>query len=203
MTFYQTFCMANIVLLSSMFVGFTAECDLAEVTTSSERWELRDGRFYDDGEWVFLKIAKPLRNFGNKSQVDQLIAALDVLQAKNYNCLELTCYWHHFDPEGDGEISVSLEPLNRLIHAIWERGMYVSVGVETYAVGGGVIPAGFWESYSDSVAVNSDGEEVYDTEYGFGSRVPSLFSPVYLEYSRRFIRNLTASIDHVKVDSSD
>ena len=186
-------------LLSGLFGGLPASCHAADDTTTEEGWKMRDGRFYDDGEWVFLKIAKPLRNFGSQAEVDQLIADLDILQEKDYNTVGINCYWHHLDPEGDGEISVSLEPLNRLINAIHDRGMYATLCVETYAVGGGVIPPGFWDRHPDAVAINGNGEEVYDVEYGFGSRVPSQFSPEYLEYSRRFIRNLTAGIDHEKV----
>jgi hypothetical protein len=36
-------------------------------------WEIKDGKFYMDGQWKFLKIAKPLRNFADKEEVDQLI----------------------------------------------------------------------------------------------------------------------------------
>ncbi len=197
MTTCQALCMALIVMLSTMLLGLPAACDSAEATAPSEQWEIRDGRFYDDGEWVFLKIAKPLCHFPDPDHVQLLIDGLDILQDKGYNCIELICYWHHFDPEGDGEISVSLEPLNRVIRAIRDRGMYVSVGVENYAVGGGVLPPGFWERHPDAVAINSDGEEVYDVEYGFGSRVPSQFSPEYLEASRRFIRNLMAGVENL------
>jgi hypothetical protein len=184
-----------LVLLAAIF----AVPDARAQGSPRDNWEMRDGRFYDNGEWVFLKIAKPLRDFGNADSVDQLIAALDTLQAKHYNCLELTCYWHHFDPDGDGEIEVSLEPLSRLINELHQRGMYVSLGVETYAVGGGTIPAGFWDNHPGAVAVNSEGDEVYDSEYGFGSRVPSQFSPEYLEFSRKFIRNLALGVPVEKV----
>src|SRR5690554_1632791 len=71
---------------------------------------LQDGRLYVDGEWVFLKIAKPLRDFSHEGQVNALIADLDILAAKGYNCITLNCYWHHFDHTGDGNIDVSLGP---------------------------------------------------------------------------------------------
>lgn len=92
---------------------------------------LRDGRLFVNGEWVFLKIGKPLRNFGDAAACDALIAALDTLKEKRYNCLELNCYWHHFDTDGDGVIDVSLEPLTRLVNAIAARGMFPSLSVET------------------------------------------------------------------------
>jgi len=48
-----------------------------------------------------------------------------------------------FDLNGDGIPDKSLEPLNKLINAIYEKGMYPCLSVETYAVGGGAIPDGF------------------------------------------------------------
>ncbi|MCP4640061.1 MAG: hypothetical protein GY851_06500 [bacterium] len=160
---------------------------------------LRDGRFYVDGEWVFLKIGKPLRGFNNAGQIDQLIANLPRLQEKGYNCLELNCYWHHFDHDGDGVLDESTEPLARLIRAMDERGMYPCLSVETYAVGGGAIPKGFWKSHPDAVAVNADGNEVRDTEYGFNTAVPSQFAPGYLEASRKYIRNLVKALPHDRI----
>lgn len=162
-------------------------------------WEIRDGKFYRDGEWVFLKIGKPLRNFASAKDVDQLIADLEILQAKNYTALELNCYWHHFDETGDGIPDVSLKPLRRLISAIYERGMIPCLSVETYGVGGGFLPDAFWEKNPDALAVNADGKPVSDDEYGTGAKVPSLFSPAYLEASRKFIRHLTAGLNHEKI----
>jgi hypothetical protein len=185
-----------LIALAALFTILPAQ---AQQDAPRDNWEMREGRFYDNGEWVFLKIGKPLNDYGSAERVDMMIAALDTLQAKNYNCLEMICYWHNFDPDGDGEIEVSLEPFSRLINEVHRRGMYVSIGVETYAVGGGTIPAGFWERHPGAVAVNSDGKEVYDSEYGFGSRVPSQFSPEYLEVSRKFIRNLAKGVPVEKV----
>jgi hypothetical protein len=161
--------------------------------------EIRDGRLFVDGEWEFLKIAKPLRHFGNERQVERLIADLAVLQEKHFNAVSINCYWHHFDHTGDGSIDVSTEPLRRLIDAIHERGMFPILSVETYGVGGGQVPAGFWERHPEAVAINSLGEAVKDDEYGFGLAVPSLYYGPYLEASRAFIRNITASVDHSKV----
>jgi hypothetical protein len=97
-------------------------------------WKIEDGKFYIDGKWKFLKIAKPLRNFADKAQVDQLISNLDLLKSKNYSSIEINCYWHHFDTNGDGIPDKSLEPLNKLVNAIYEKGMYPCLSVETYSV---------------------------------------------------------------------
>lgn len=161
-------------------------------------WEIRDGRFFRDGEWQFLKIGKPLRNFASEKEVNQLIADLDVLEEKGYAVLELDCYWHHFDKTGDGAVDVSLEPLRRLVSAIDDRGMIPCLSVETYGVGGGFLPDAFWDRHPDALAVNAQGKLVSDDEYGTGARVPSLYSPAYLEASRNFIRDLTAGLDHEK-----
>lgn len=162
-------------------------------------WKIENGKFYCDGEWEFLKIAKPLRNFADDNAVQQLINDLDRLKAKHYNVIEINCYWHHFDHDGDGVPDVSLEPLNRLIHTIYTKGMMPSLSVETYAVGGGQMPLGFWDRFSDADAINDQGNTVTDTEYGFGSRVVSIFHDGYRSAARTFIKKLTAGIDHEKV----
>ena len=162
-------------------------------------WEIKSGKFYLDGEWVFLKIGKPLRNFSSDAQVNQLITDLDILQNKHYNTLELNCYWHHFDTDGDGIIDKSLEPLNRLINAIYEKGMYPCLSVETYSVGGGQIPAGFWNIYPDAYAIDDKGKKVNDTEYGFGTNVVSIFHPGYRETVHKYIKNLASGIDTKKI----
>ena len=162
-------------------------------------WEIKNGKFYLDGKWVFLKIGKPLRDFSSDAQVNQLIADLDILQKKHYNTLELNCYWHHFDTDGDGIIDKSLEPLNRLINAIYEKGMYPCLSVETYSVGGGQIPAGFWKLYPDAYAIDDKGKKVSDTEYGFGTNVVSIFHPGYRETVHKYIKNLASGIDIKKI----
>ena len=162
-------------------------------------WKIEHGKFYRDGEWVFLKIAKPLRNFADENAVQQLINDLDKLKAKHYNVITLNCYWHHFDHDGDGVPDVSLEPLNRLINTIYTKGMMPSLSVETYAVGGGQMPTGFWDRFPDADAINDQGKTVTDTEYGFGSRVVSIFHDGYREAARTFIKELTAGVDHDKI----
>lgn len=162
-------------------------------------WKIENGKFYLDGKWTFLKIAKPLRDFSSAEQVDELIANLDRLREKYYNTIEINCYWHHFDPDGDGIIDRSLEPLNRLVNAIYEKGMYPCLSVENYSVGGGQIPEGFWERYPDAFAVDDKGNKVNDTEYGFGTRVVSIFHPGYRETVHDFIKNLARGIDTRKI----
>ena len=145
-------------------------------TINSRRLELRNGKLWIDGLHRFLKIGKPQLDFSCARQIDAFICELGIVKSKGFDCLELNCYWHHFDPDGDGKIDVSVEPLSRLIDAILEQGMFPCLSVETYGVGGGQIPAGFWERHPESVAINSNGERVRDDEYGYQSAVPSLFT---------------------------
>ncbi len=163
------------------------------------KWEIKDGRFFLDGEWVFLKIGKPLINFSDERQVEKLIDNLDILQKKYYNTLELNCYWHQFDLNGDGVPDKSLDPLNKLINAIYEKGMYPCLSVETYSVGGGVLPEGFWEKYPDAYAIDYAGNKVNDTEYGFGSDVVSIFHAGYRTTVHKYIKNLAKGIDTKKI----
>ena len=162
-------------------------------------WEIKNGKFFLDGHWVFLKIAKPLRNFAREDDVNKLIKDLDILKEKKYNTIEINCYWHHFDNDGDGIPEKSFEPLNKLIHAIYAKGMYPCLSVETYSVGGGQIPAGFWSIYPDAYAIDDKGNKVNDTEYGFGHNVVSIFHHGYRETVHTFIKNLAHGIDTKKV----
>ncbi|HHU26155.1 MAG TPA: hypothetical protein GXZ56_06005 [Bacteroidales bacterium] len=162
-------------------------------------WKIENGKFYLDGKWVFLKVGKPLINFANAGQVDKLISNLDVLRKKHFNAIELNCYWHHFDENGDGIPDKSLAPLNKLINAIYAKGMYPCLSVETYAVGGGTIPEGFWTLHPDAYAINERGEKVTDTEYGFGSKVVSIFHPGYRNTAHTFIKSLAKGIDTKKI----
>ncbi len=141
-----------------------------------------------------MKSGKPLRDYGNAGQIEELISHLPAIAAKGFTNLSLNCYWHHFDFVGDGSISVSLEPLRKLIDAINAHGMFASLSVETYGVGGGTLPAGFWKAHPGAVAIDSEGAPVSDTEYGFGSTVPSLFDEDYLCSSRSFIKNLCSAL---------
>lgn len=162
-------------------------------------WAIRGGRFYLNGERLLLKVAKPIRNFGKVAEVERLIADLPVLKAKNYNAIEINCYWHQFDMDGDGKPDVSLAPLRGLVDAIHGAGMFPCVSVETYGVGGGALPTGFWQKHPDAVAVNAQGRKVNDTEYGFGSIVPTLHSPDYRRAVDAYIRAITGAVDCSKV----
>lgn len=172
---------------------------LSESVVDSSKWKIENGKFYFDGKWKFLKTGKPLINFTDANAVEQLIASLDILRQKYFTGLELNCYWHQFDTDGDGNIDKSLEPLNKLINSIYEKGMYPCLSVETYAVGGGTIPEGFWNLYPDAYAVDDKGNKVTDDEYGFGSKVVSIFHEGYRNTVHKFIKNLAKGIDTRKI----
>jgi hypothetical protein len=156
--------------------------------------ELRDGKLWENGVHRFLKIGKPLRNYSNAAEIKELIADLPRIADKQYSCLELNCYWHHFDHTGTGEIDVDLEPLSQLVDAIVENGMYPALSVETYGVGGGQIPSEFWEKHPDALAKNHLGINVRDVEYGFDTAVPSLFNKDYIDAVHRYISNLVSAL---------
>src|SRR3546814_19773455 len=76
--------------------------------------------------------------------------------SSDLNVIEINCYWHHFDQDGDGVPDVSLEPLSRLINTIYAKGMMPCLAVDTYAVGGGQMPAGFWDRRSEARRVGKE-----------------------------------------------
>lgn len=160
---------------------------------------IRDGRLHVHDRWVFLKIGKPLRVFADPAACQKLAADLPVLKAKGFNTLELNCYWHHFDKDGDGTIDVPLEPLARLIEAIHEQGMFPCLSVETYGVGGGQIPDPFWTRHPDALARNAEGREVRDLEYGFKTAVPSIHHPAYRRSVHAFIKALVSGLPHQRI----
>jgi hypothetical protein len=181
-------CIAALLLLSCSF-AFARPKDV----------EIRDGKLFVNGQWLFLKTAKPLRNFADEKEVDQLIRDLDILKQKHFNCLELNCYWYHFDHTGTGAIDVSTAPLTKLINAIADHGMYPCLSVEIYSVGGGTLPREFWKLHPNAGAVDSTGATIRDTEYGTNNAVPSQFSPEYLRASRAFMHNIAASVPFDKL----
>jgi len=183
---------AGIALLaSSLALGADAPPTLAVGTRV-----LREGRLYVNDQWTFLKIGKPLLDFANASACKRLREALPILKAKGYNTLEMNCYWHHFDKDGDGVIDGDLRPLAELIEAIAAAGMFPCLSVETYGVGGGALTEDFWKRFPEAVAIDHDGKPVRDTEYGFNSIVPSILHPGYREAVHSFIRNLVSALPH-------
>ena len=163
------------------------------------KWSIHDGKFWLDDKWVFIKAAKPLVNYGTDWGCKQVKDVLEILRRKYYNAIELNCYWHYFDFNGDGEIDVSLEPLADLINTIYNMGMYPCLSVETYSVGGGTIPEPFWERYPDAFAMDQDGKKVSDEEYGFGTKVVSIFHEGYRETVHKYIKNLVSGLPHEKI----
>lgn len=187
------------ILLMAGLMGCKSTGSSSNAPIDYNLWKIENGKFYYDGQWKFLKIAKCLINFSDPVAVDKLIDQLDIIKGKNYTNIELNCYWHHFDMDGDGVPDKSLEPLNKLINAIYDKGMYPCLSVETYAVGGGALPDGFWEKHPDAYAINEKGEKVNDTEYGFGSKVVSIFHQGYRDAAHTFIKSLAQGIDTKKI----
>lgn len=201
-------------LIFSLLVSVAALCNCKSVVKEEEvkkeeptkntgvdyrLWKIKDGKFYFDGKWKFLKIAKPLRNFADANAVDKLIKDLDIIKGKGYTNIAINCYWHHFDTNGDGVPEASLQPLRLLIDEIYQKGMYPSLSVETYSVGGGNIPEGFWKTYPEAEAINAKGEKVNDTEYGFNSKVISIFHEGYRKSAHTFIKSLAQGLDTKKI----
>ncbi|HMR18598.1 MAG TPA: hypothetical protein PKA53_04800 [Sphingobacterium sp.] len=199
------------VLIRVVLSGLLAVCSSIKLhaqdktvhTESPRKWKIEHGKFYENGEWVFLKIAKPLLNFTDSNSVAQFTSELDMLKSKSYNTIEINCYWHQFDRDGNGTIDVSLAPLNRLIYAIYDAGMYPCLSVETYSIGGGLVPEGFWTKYPDAQAIDSEGKQIQDDEYGtetgHHAKVVSIYHTAYQNATRTFIKNLARSIDTDKI----
>lgn len=157
--------------------------------------QLYKGRLYVDGKYTFLKTGKPLRNFGSKKECERFIAEdLPVIKKKGFNNLVLNCYWHQFDSDGNGTIDVDTAPLRAVIDKINELGMFASIAVETYGVGGGTIPKQFFKKFPNAIAIDSTGKKCVDDEYGMGTVVPSLFDKNYLKVARLYIANLARAL---------
>jgi hypothetical protein len=164
------------------------------------KWAIKDGKFYLDGKHVFLKIAKPLRTYQMEDQCKAEIAQIQKLREKYYNCMEIGLDWSWFDLTGDGEVNVSLKPLKELIEAVYNAGMYPSLGITTYSVGGGSAPKGFFDLYPDAIAVGEDGKKVKDDEYGFGTIVVDIFNPDYRRVTQNYIRNILTGLQKEGLD---
>jgi hypothetical protein len=187
----------SVLLLATLLSAIGVSGQSAE--SRSEDWVLREGRLFANGERVFLKIAKPLRNFADPKACRRLREELPVLQGKGYNAVALNCYWHQFDRDGDGQLDFSPQPLSELIDAIHALGMFPCLSVETYGVGGGTIPAPLWERFPDAAAINAEGKPVIDHEYKTEAAVPSLLHEGYREAVHRFIGNLVGGVPFRKI----
>lgn len=187
-------CFSRALVAGILGIVFTASAAFGGARKAD--WVIRDGGLWVAGKRVFLKTAKPLRNFADPAACDGLAADLPRLKEKGFNAVSLNCYWHHFDHDGDGRVDVSLDRLAALIRAIYDAGMFPCLSVETYGVGGGQIPAGFWKRHPDARAVNAEGTIVRDSEYGFQTAVPSLFDEAYRGAAHDYIRSLTAGLPH-------
>ena len=55
---------------------------------NSHEVELHHGKLWIDGVHRFLKIGKPLLNFGCASQIDAFISELPIVQEKGFNVLD-------------------------------------------------------------------------------------------------------------------
>lgn len=163
------------------------------------KWEIKNGKFYLDGKWKFLKIAKPLTITSNPPECQEIINEIPDLKKYFYNTVTVLCDYSHFDTNGDGVLDKSLEPLANLIDKLYEAGFYPAINFGTYTVGGGALPDGFWERFPDAFAVNDEGRLVTDTEYGFGSKVVSIFHEGYREAMHEFIKTVAKAVDTKKV----
>jgi|GEM_PF-491055 len=166
------------------------------------KWEIKNGKFYLDGTWKFLKIAKPLLNYAGKSNrtvTNTLLRNLDNYRERYFSAISMNCYWHLFDANGDGKCDTDPEALAEAIEMIYEKGMYPVLSVETYAVGGGTVPEGFWSKHPEAQAVDYEGNLVTDTEYGFNSKVPSIFNKDYRNAVTSYIKDLASKVntDHI------
>ncbi len=186
--------------LCAVFVGpvwaAAPGCARAErVVSADERWAIREGRFYQNGRWVFLRTGKLLRGFHDPQTADGVMQDIDVLSGRlNFNNFSINIYPDAFDGDGDGRIDPERREAYRRIGDIldhcWRRGVFCCLSFETYNIGGGGTPRALFERFADLAAVNGLGEPAIDVEYfPNGKPVPSIFHPAYLEWSRGFIRH--------------
>ena len=62
-----------------------------------EDWEMREGRFYRNGEWAFIKTGKLLRAFAEVKTADKVITDIDVMVDRlNFNNFSLNIYPDNF-----------------------------------------------------------------------------------------------------------
>lgn len=164
-----------------------------------ETWEMRDGRFYQNGHWVFVRSGKFLDGLEHADAAERVIPIIDILvDKKDYNCFSLNIYPDRFDLDGDGRVDPArrraYEGIARVIDHCWRRGVFCALSFETYNVGGGGVPQSLFDRHPDMVAINGLGEPARDTEYvvdlqGATRPIPSIFHPAYLKWSRGFMVN--------------
>ena len=166
-----------------------------------EDWEMREGRFYRNGEWVFIKTGKLLRAFAEAKTADKVIAEIDVMVDRlNFNNFSLNIYPDAFDADGDGRIDPARQEayanIGRILDHCWKRGVFYSLSFETYNIGGGGTPASFFAQHPEAIAINALGEKARDHEYTVsdGKLIPSVYHPAYHAWSRTFIRNFLSGL---------
>ncbi len=162
---------------------------------------MREGRFHRNGQWVFVKTGKMLRSFEQPGMADRVIADIDVMVGRlNYNNFSLNIYPDQFDADADGRVDPgrrqAQQEIGRILDHCWRRGIFASLSFETYNVGGGGTPLELFRRHPDIVAVNALGQPARDVEYGgeSGKQVPSIFHPIYLKWSRDFMRGFLAGL---------
>ena len=166
-----------------------------------EVWAMREGRFYRNGEWVFIKTGKLLRAFAEAKTADKVIAEIDLMVDQlNFNNFSLNIYPDNFDADGDGRIDPARQEaytnIGRILDHCWKRGVFYSLSFETYNIGGGGTPASFFAQHPEAVAINALGEKARDHEYTVsdGKLIPSVYHPAYHSWSRTFIRNFLSGL---------
>ena len=155
---------------------------------------LENGRLMVNGARVFLKTAVHLSNYATTDFSSGSI--VDRMRAKGYSNWKMNLYWKDFDDRGDGGLHLdpSLTHLKGALAAARSHGIYVDLSFETYAVGGGGVPDGFFAAHPEAQAVTETGARAVDTEWNPKQRIPSFFNPAYLAASRGFVKNVLSGL---------
>ncbi len=171
-----------------------------------EEWLMRDGRFYRNGQWVFLKTGKLLRPFERPETADQVIAEIDaMIDRLHYNSFSLNIYPDTFDADADGRVDADVrkpfEGIGRILDHCWARGVFAALSFETYNAGGGGTPQSLFHQFPEVVAIDALGQAARDVEYGpvAGKLIPSIYHPAYLKWSRRFMQEFLRGLGQERV----